>query len=272
MYRTPLAVQPQVELRPTPDNYRETYAGPGPLPDQIKVWKVQNSPKGSALAEAQGFLDSPDVEILAVGFNLAKHYGDIGIGRQGNFLQWGYGDPPSQMTEAGRRLFLNCIHYIARFEGQIPLVRVRSDDRRRVLTFAGSLAVVSGRNKERLEGFFPKDLWQKYQADAHGMAAYYRENLELVWRDDGAYQVDEELRALGLGSNRKIETLQRLIALLDDGAKAAAAQKLLARYTVISFQTPAQWQQWFAANKDRIYFTDVGGYKFLALPQGYLSH
>ncbi len=30
-------------------------------------------------------------------------------------------------------------------------------------------------------------------------------------------------------------------------------------------------RNWFEQNKDRVYFTDVGGYKFLVVPQGYLD-
>ncbi len=102
VYRTPLAVRPEAEYRDTPSNYRETYRGPGKLPDKIKVWRVQETQRGNVVARSRGFRDSPDAEILAVGFNHGKSYGDIGIGRQGSFLQWGYCDPPSKMTEAGR--------------------------------------------------------------------------------------------------------------------------------------------------------------------------
>ena len=74
---------------------------------------------------------------------------------------------------------------------------------------------------------------------------------------------------MGLQSNRKVETLQRLIELLDDPKQAAAARRGLARYTRETFQTPQEWRAWFAKSRDRIYFTDVGGYKFLVAPEGY---
>jgi len=263
VYHTPLAVRPEFELRPTPDNYRETYEGPGKLPDQIRVWRVQNSEKGSALAWARGFLDSPDAEILAVGFNRLKHYGDIGISRQGNFLQWGYGDPPSLMTEAGRRLFVNCIHYIHRFGGKAPLVREHSNRRQNVLSWAEYLAVASADQKERVQRSFPKDVWQKYQADPAGLLAYYQANLELVYWD-GVYYVDEELKSLGIESNRKVETLERLFELRKDPAHQEIAQRLLDRYT--DGHTTFDFQN----GRDRIYFSDVGGHRFFVVPEGYL--
>jgi hypothetical protein len=74
---------------------------------------------------------------------------------------------------------------------------------------------------------------------------------------------------LGLKSNRELETLQRLIELLDDSGQAPAAHKALGRYTRESFETPGEWQTWFKTNRDRTFFTDVRGYKFLVRPEGY---
>ncbi len=336
MYRTPFAVTPAFEFRPTPDNYRRSYFGPGKLPDQIKVWRVQNSPRGNMVSPSFGFLDSPDAEIIAIGLDLAKEYGAIGIGRQANFLQWGYGDPPSQMTEAGRRLFLNCIHYIHRFDGKTPLVRRCAEDRYNAVYVASILARIEATLRERTlvvtrgygsameprEGstrlslpepgkafkrgteatsvpmfgpdpwlsfettlrtiqvppdtpssvsaepkeFFLKtfapNLYDRYHADSNGLATYYKTNLELVYWD-GVFRVDDDLRSLGLTSNRRIETLERLFELRKDPAHREIAQRLLDRYT--DGRTTFDFQN----GRDRIYFSDVGGYKFFVVPDGY---
>ncbi len=268
VYRTPLAVRPEFEYRKTPDNYRRSYCGPGKVPDQIKVWRVQNTQKGNVVARGFGFEDSPDAEIIAVGFNWGKSYGDVGIGRQASVLQWGYCDPPSQMTEAGRRLFINCIHYIRRFDGKTPLVRPRVGGRRSALLSASFLKVITDK-KGSFTRAFPDELWDKYQSDFDGLLAYYKENLELVYWER-VYRVDDELKSLGLDSNRKVESLRRLIDLLGDEQRAGTARKLLSRYTDQSFGTPQRWRQWFDESKDRLYFTDVGGYKFQVAPRGYV--
>ena len=264
VYRTPLTVQPEFEYRDTPSNYRETYSGPGKLPDKIKVWRVQETPRGNVVARSRGFMDSPDAEILAVGFNHGKSYGDIGIGRQGNFLQWGYCDPPSKMTEAGRALFLNCIHYIRRFDGKAPLVRQQSGDRFGAVSSAEIINRISGDQKEFFLRQFPEELYSKYASDPKGLARYYTENIEWVYRDR-VYKVDEELKALGISSNRKVETLERLFELLKDQTHAATARRLLERYadshTTFDFKN----------GRDCIYFTDIGGYKFKVVPEGYLA-
>jgi len=264
VYRTPLTVQPEFEYRATPENYRETYQGPGKLPDRIKVWRVQNSQRGNVVARSYGFLDSPDAEVIAVGFNHGKSYGDIGIGRQGNFLQWGYCDTPAQMTEAGRNLFINCIHYIHRFDGKPPLVRRQASDRHSAVSLASIITAVSEDKKQFFLRTFPEGLWDMYHADPEGLAAYYKANLELVYYDR-SYRVDDDLKSLGLESNRKVETLERLVGLLRDESHREIARRLLDRYT--DAHTTFDFQN----SRDRIYFTDVGGYKFKVVPEGYLT-
>jgi hypothetical protein len=238
----------------------------------MKVWLVQKTGKdvGGVVARGYGFTDSPDAEILALGFNIGKSYGDVGIGRQGNFLQWGYSASPSQMTETGRRLFLNCVHYIRKFGGKAPLVRRRSSSRLYAVAAARVINEIRGEQdqKEFFLRCFPEEFYGKYSHDPVGLTSYYRENLEWVYGDK-AFKVDEELKGLGIDSNRKIESLQRLIELLDDAEHAATAKKLLSRYTDQSFDTPPQWRQWFKESKNRIYFTEFGGYKFLVVPEGY---
>jgi hypothetical protein len=262
VYRTPLAVHPEFEYRSTPDNYRQTYLGPGKLPDQIKVWRVQNTQKGNVVASGYGFADSPDAEILAVGFNHGKKYGDVGLGRHGHVLQWGYSDPPSQMTEAGRKLFLNCIHYIRRFDGKAPLVHRSATNRLSALRQA-PIQKGTGQPKLVFSGTYPQDVMRKYQGRSDELNDYYVKNLELLYWDQG-YRVDEDLRSLGLQSNRKIETLERLFELLKDESYREPAQRLLGRYT--DGHTTFD----FKNGRNRIYFSDFGGYKFFVVPEGYL--
>ncbi len=235
----------------------------------MKVWLVQKIGKkgGGSVPFGDDFPDSPDEEILALGFNTGRPYGTPGIGRQGNFLQWGYSGSPSQMTEAGQKLLVNCIHYIHRFDGKPPLVRPSSAAPRiRALGCAYNINRAKD-PKAFFLGCFPEALYEKYHSDPNGLMEYYRPNMERVYGGEGVlFRVDEELKGLGLDSNRKIASLQRLIELLDDAQHAATATKLLSRYTECSFETPLQWRQWFQENKDRLYFTDTGGYKFKVAP------
>jgi hypothetical protein len=124
------------------------------------------------------------------------------------------------------------------------------------------------RDKSFLSNIFPDAQLAQYQGKAEAFARFWQDNSELVYRDK-VYRVDEELKAAGIASNRTVAALGQMIALLNDSKKAETSRLLLKRYTEERFETPEQWQAWFDANKDRIYFSDVGGYKFRIVPAGY---
>jgi len=267
VFSKPFKVRPEFEFWKTPRSYRG-YAGGKGLPDKIKVWRVQNTGKsfGGVVSHCFGYEDSPDAEILTAGFNTGKESGAVGVGRHGNFLQWGFSAPPSKMTEPGKCFFLNCICYIHRFDGKAPLVHIHGNDRWRSI----DLALVSNRvkNPKFRTDLFAPELLDKSKGSAQALAKLYQDSLELIY-EDRQFFIDAELPAMGLQSNRKLETLQRLIELLDDPQHGTAARKVLKRYTKETFQTPQEWRAWFDKNRDHIYFTDIGGYKFLVAPKGY---
>jgi hypothetical protein len=282
VFSTPFKVEPKYESWETPDNYRSSPGGEQ-LGDTIKVWRVQNSGKsyGSVVSTVFGFEDSPDAEILTPGYNRGKEYGAVGVGRHGNFLGWGFSMPPSRMTEAGKNFFLNCICYIRKFDGKPPLIKPTNDARLWALNMA--MRMPTRRNKElMMRRFFSPEILAECKNDPALLAGYCREHIELMYRDKRVgknaagedvwpFRVDQDLVSLGLTSNRKIETLEKLIGMLADAQKAPAAEALLKRYTDQKFETSQQWRDWLEKSRGRIYFTDVGGYKFLVVPEGYLS-
>ena len=268
VFSKPFKVDPQLESWPTPGNYRR-FPGGDQLPDTIMVWRVQNTGKssGGVVARRFGFDDSPDAEILTAGFNSGKESGAVGVGRHGNFLQWGFSAAPSKMTDAGRTFFVNCICYISKFDGKAPLVYWRSGHRTDAIRAAALLNRI--KDKAWAGRMFPADLLRKYAGDPQGLTQYYRDHLELIYRDKH-FLVDAQLQALGIESNRQLSTLKRLIELLDQPEHAAAAKALLTRYTEQTFTTPKRWRNWLAKHEGRIYFSDVGGYKFRVIPEDYL--
>ncbi|MDP2898413.1 MAG: hypothetical protein Q8Q12_17885 [bacterium] len=128
MFEGPFKVKPVYEWWETPSNYRG-YPGGEKLPDKLKVWRVQKTtdePGGTTRPYGAVSRDwksdkNLDAEALVAGYNKGKMSGAVAVGRHGNFLQWGFSAPPSTMTEAGRSFFLNCVCYIAKFEGKSPL-------------------------------------------------------------------------------------------------------------------------------------------------------
>jgi hypothetical protein len=267
VFEKPFKVEPKFELWNTPENYRR-YPGGDKLPEKFKVWRVQNTSKtyGGVVSRSYGYSDSPDAEVLTPGYNEGKECGAVGVGRHGNILQWGFSAPPSQMTDAGKNFFLNCVCYIHKFDGKAPLVRIVSPDRMDAIRIAALINKIN--DKSFFSGTFSPNLLKEYEGKPEGLVKYYNDDYELIYWDN-VFRVDSDLKSLGIDSNRKISTLERLIALLGDGEKAGTAKSLLTRYTGQSFKTAPEWQAWLGKNRERIYFSDVGGYKFRVVPEGY---
>ncbi len=245
------------------------------MPEQIKVWRVQDRDGGrgrsgpkhyGVVSRVWGFEDSPDAEVLAHGYNTGKENGGVAVGRHGNYLKCGFSAPPSTMTDAGRAFFLNCVTYIARFDGKPPLVRGGRGDRFNAVRLAMATSYI--RDRSFFSRTFSSDLLDQYEGDSAELTRVYTENFEWIYHD-GVYAIDEDLKRLGIPSNRTVDALEQMIALLD-GDDAETGRRLLERYCADTFDTPAQWRAWFDTSRDRIYFSDFGGYKFRVVPEGYL--
>jgi hypothetical protein len=170
------------------------------------------------------------------------------------------------MTETGRRFFINCVCYIQKFDGHPPLVHPQSSHRMNSIRLAALITRI--KDKSFFRGVFPAELMAEYKDDPDGLVKYYEEDIELIYRAR-TFQIDQELKALGFASNRQLETLAGLIKSLDDPERGEATRRLLARYTEETFDTGEQWRDWLEAGRGRIYFSDVGGYKFRVMPEGY---
>jgi len=120
-------VEIKLESAKTPESYLRTLPEGKTLGKTISVWKVQdtnnNVGKAGAVSDVITPENHPDAEAILLGFAPGKSYLATGISRHGNFLQWGWSAPPSQMTPAGRNLFINSICYIHKFDGIAPEFR-----------------------------------------------------------------------------------------------------------------------------------------------------
>jgi len=266
-----------------PENYKR-HPEAGDLPEMTDVWLVQNSGQkySGAVSMAYNFEGGPDDESLVVGCN-GKSYPHTAIGRHGNFLQWGYGEPPAQMTADGRKLFLNCVCYISKFAGRRPLARNQAMNRRCAFHYRA----------------FPTKIAKKYKGREEELYQLHKDNIELLRYEqkqlsvntfEFMFPIDAELKDLGIESNRRISTLEQLTALLAPNPaasqsdlsflarlkanrrhrnRARTARRLLTRYTGLDFESRQQWRQWLEEHRGRLFFSDFGGYKFYVIPEGY---
>lgn len=269
IFHKPLKVNLEWEEQPTPENYRH-WPGGEKLGKTIKVWKVATKKfpeiDPGLVSDPYGFDDSPDAEVISSGLN-GKGPESAALARHGNFFLWGFAAQPSDMTPEARKCFVNSVCYIKKFDGQKPLVRKNSSGREWALVYAGYLKII--KDEKFIERLFPEDLRKRFGTDSEKYLAYYRENLEYLHPapPNNLLAVDEDVKSLGL-SNRKIELLQRCIDLLEKGEKVDLAQRILKRYTNEKFTDAKGWKDWLEKNRERLFFSDVGGFKFFVAPKG----
>jgi len=132
--------------------------------------------------------------------------------------------------------------------------------------------------RQSMKRMLPEPLRKKFGLDADKYVAYYKENLEYLRPGDGdllglvvagngtyGFVVDEDAKAVG-PSNRRAELLERCVTKLKKNDHAEVALRLLKRYTSQTFETAGPWRTWLDQNRRRLFFSDVGGYKFFVGP------
>jgi hypothetical protein len=263
IFHKPFAVEIKLEDRPTPENYRH-WPGGERLGKTMKVWKVQDKKfpeiDPGLVSDPYGFADSPDAEVMSSGLN-SKGPDSVTLGRHGNFFLWGFSAQPSDMTAEARKCFLNSICYIKKFDGQRPMVSRTSSGRQWALVYAGYLKHIKDENF--IKQLFSEDLRKRFGKDPEKYIKYYEENLEYLYSPgSNGFVVDEDVKGLGL-SNRQVELLDRCVTFLEKGEQRDLALRILKRYTREGFADAKQWRPWLEKNRNRLFFTDVGGYKFL---------
>jgi hypothetical protein len=265
IFRRPYPVDLRLEELATPALYRD-WPGGEKLGTTIKVWRVQRARFPTVnfgpVSDPFGFDDSPDAEAISGGLN-SKGPDSIALGRQGNFFLWGFSASPSLMTPEARKCFVNAVCYIKKYQGQRPMVHRVAQGREWALYYAGLLKHVPIDNS--LMRVFPEDLRRRFGTDSEKYLAYYRENLEYLHPSSSILVVDEDVKNLCL-SNRKVEILDRCVRMLEEGDRSELALRILRRYTTENLQDASAWRAWLEEGRGRLFFTDVGGYKFLVAP------
>ena len=112
------------------------------------------------------------------------------------------------------------------------------------------------------------ETWPQIDGDEAAIRRYFAERLPYM-HNSGRYKlaVDEELRSFGVG-NADIALLDRAVTELAGGRRAELARTLLERYTNERFETAGEWSAWLRENRERLFFTEVGGYKWLVDTRG----
>lgn len=111
-----------------------------------------------------------------------------------------------------------------------------------------------------------RNSWSKVTGlDTVKVVAFLKENRPYFYsQPDGFYdlRVDEDAKSLGI-ANTDIKILDAAITLLEQGKDIKKADRLLWRYTIEDFATAKEWRGWFNKYRNKMFFTQSGGYVWL---------
>lgn len=74
--------------------------------------------------------------------------------------------------------------------------------------------------------------------------------------------VDEDVKSLEIPVGN-ILVLDKAIGLWENGTDVEKAKRILNRYTLCRFETVKEWRDWYETNKDKMFFTESGGWLFM---------
>jgi hypothetical protein len=255
IFRGPYPVTPT--LKEVADPYRNK---------KYLAWAVSENVKSQGLVSTiEQFLDAEDSEIISGGVNMKGDHG-VALVREADRFMWGPAAKPSQMTEEARRVFVNMIVYMKRFDG------ARQTVWRGLPVRSAAFDIINAdhiRTKLELGDWFAKGIVDRLGEDKQKYRALFEANIGYVHIPHGTHGLDIDTEAQSIGiPNNDVRFIDKCITLLQKPAEAAKAQRLLERYTGQSFKNAKAWQAWFEENKSKLYFSDGYDYRFYSGPAG----
>lgn len=104
-----------------------------------------------------------------------------------------------------------------------------------------------------------------YNMDIDAVRKFLIENMDYFnggHQSEGNLVVDEEVKALGI-PNWDIRLLDTCVSMLKAQRQPDKALRILKRYTNQQFNDAVSWYKWLDTYRDRLFFTELGDYKFM---------
>lgn len=120
------------------------------------------------------------------------------------------------------------------------------------------------RSREELLQLIMPKYFEMFGTDSKAYARYFDDNKDYLYGGEGTanFTLDEDAKSLGIPNN-DIRLIDEAIKMLEAGKDVAKGKRLLARYTLADFPTPAEWRAWFDQNKGNMFFSEAGGWVWL---------
>lgn len=251
-----------------PPNFR-SFSSILDVPSRVPTLRVLRDSIGvpGQVTAGFGFLDSPECEIIAGGFN-EKTQAHFAIARQAHFLHWGFSGSPNQYTPQGRTLLTNCLRYLIGFADD-PVRAFRTTAPRQILQFMLSMEGWRGVGlpsemrvpmvEKFLRTLFAGDIPIQAYGERPERMAWLNEHMPYLHNDGQGWLVDVDAQALGIA----IDDLALLETCLTTPDERAA--RVWQRYTGRALTDVNNERAWLTRHRDHLYFTDWGGYRWVSL-------
>jgi hypothetical protein len=270
VFQGPFPVEPRLEKTPTPANFKKYDPSLGDTIDTFGIY-TKKSPEPGLVTSHFGFEEVPDAEMILGGINM-KGPKFPAVARHGSFVMWGFHGSADDLTETGKRLFLNVIAFTAAQRGKRVETLREFQSRADVEAYfdiytamyledkSGAKHIQSG-----MELHFPgMKVPEAVLASGKEAKTWYREFAPFLrpaaaagYRAAYALEIDAECKQLGIG-NDKLEFLDAIAGRLAKDASDGLATSLLRRYCP---DAPAgAFGPWLRKNRGNLYFTETGGY------------
>ena len=189
-----------------------------------------------------------------------KGINGVPLVREANRLLWGFVASPKEMTDEGRRVFVNALAWIHDFDGELQTEFAGLHTRDKIKSVLDS-PYVDARNLNR---WFEQELIDQTGGDKDAIRKHFDGKMDYVHvpTGSGLFQIDHEAARLQTPIHDPA-SISTWIDMLD-GDQSKLAYGLLQRYTRQRIRRkPDQWRQWYQSNKEQLDFTEQRGYRFI---------
>jgi hypothetical protein len=274
IFQTPLAInRANLVEKPWPQDWSDAHEG-----SSITVLPLALEEKRGRMpgwtTYTRDMSEAPEIEVFCGGIN-SKTATAAALWRQGNLLHYGFDLSPAEMNEWGRAMLVNSIHYIARFTDDRPIMETPSPFAGREFLTRKRIETLASRHDQSWWDFLGGRFDKKTLAaagvrDLATFAKWFPTVRDVLAPDgEGILRVDADLEVEALDASRP-EFLERCIAALERSAEPGArARRLLARYAPEGpgqEASPDAWLDWWKANRDYLFFGEIGGYRWYLDP------
>lgn len=205
-------------------------------------------------------INSIDTELIAMGTS-AKGPNRGAIVRHGRFTLWAFEGAVDDMTEAGRRLFVNTVVYASGHRDSPILERRMNKTRDGPFSYLEAARNRSPGLLSTLGRYLPEEARGRTIDETESWLIEKRPFLRAQGR---VFEVDTFAEDLDI-PNHKRELLERCIANLRSRQNVQESFDTLVRYTGQGeFGDSAEgWQGWYDTNRDYLFFSDCDGFRFI---------